>query len=188
MLRHPAVSHPDFCAQTDASETWGCAAVLAPHWLLWQWPQEWRSIGIMAKELVPIVFTCIVWNPCLSKHHINFHCDNANLIIAINKGSSKDKLVMHLLRCLSFFVAHFDIYITASYLPGAINVTANHLSRGRFNKAFQVTPTCTLSCRPSTIPHTAFQLVSPRRLNWTSPYFSELFQTTLSLIYQKPCN
>ena len=138
MLRHPAVSHPEFCAQTDASGTWGCAAVLAPHWLLWQWPQEWRSIGIMAKELVPIVFTCIVWNPCLSKHHINFHCDNANLVIAINKGSSKDKLVMHLLRCLPFFVARFDIYITASYLPGAINVTANHLSRGRFNKLFKL--------------------------------------------------
>ena len=71
----------------------------------------------MAKELVPIIFTCIVWGPHLSKHHINFQCDNANLVIAIiNKGSSKDKFVMHLLCSLSFFVAHFNICITASYL------------------------------------------------------------------------
>jgi len=142
----------------------GCEAILAPHWLLWQWPQEWSSIGIMAKELVPIVFTCIVWGPYLSNHHINFHCDNANLVIAINKGSSKDKLVMHLLHCLSFFIAHFEFTLpTYTHLPGAINVTADHLSCGRSNMAFQVTPT--LSCRPSTIPHTAFQLISPRRLD-----------------------
>jgi len=112
MLRHPVVSHSEFCAQTDASGTWSCAAILAPHWLLWQWPQEWRSIGIMAKELLPIIFTCIVWGPCLSKHYINFHCDNANLVIAINKGSSKDKLVMHY-----FAVYHFLLLILTFMLP-----------------------------------------------------------------------
>ena len=33
ILRHPTISHPDFCVQTDASGAWGCAAVLAPYWL-----------------------------------------------------------------------------------------------------------------------------------------------------------
>ena len=40
----------------------------------------------MAKELIPIIFTCIVWGPRLAKHHINFQCNNANLVIAIKKG------------------------------------------------------------------------------------------------------
>ena len=62
---------PGIYAQTDASGTWGCAAVLGSQWLQWQWPPEWYEIGIMAKELVPIIFTCIVWGPRLSKHHIN---------------------------------------------------------------------------------------------------------------------
>jgi len=113
----------------------------------------------MAKELVPIIFPCIVWGRCLSRHHINFCCDNANLVITINKGSSKDKFVMHLLRCLSFFITHFDIYITATYLPGAINVMADHLSSGNFSQAFQVTPT--LSYHATEIPYTAFELISP---------------------------
>ena len=26
----------------------------------------------MAKELVPIIFTCTVWGPRLAKHHIQF--------------------------------------------------------------------------------------------------------------------
>ena len=129
ILRHPSVSsHPDFCVQTDASGTWGCAAVLGSQWLQWQWPPEWYKIEIMAKELVPIIFACIVWGPCLSKHHVNFKCDNANLVIAINKGLSRDKFVMHLLHSLWFFVAYFDIYVTASHLPGLINITADHLS------------------------------------------------------------
>ena len=142
ILRHPSISsHPEFYAQTDASGTWGCAAVLGSQWLQWQWPLEWYEIGIMAKELIPIIFTCIVWGPRLTRHHTNFLCDNANLVIAINKGSSKDKLVMHLLRSLSFFVAHFDNYIIASHLPGVINVTADHLSHGYMCQAFEVTPT-----------------------------------------------
>ena len=56
----------------------------------------------MAKELVPIIFTCIVWGPRLSKHHINFQCDTANLVIAIIKALSKDKFVMLLLRSYHF--------------------------------------------------------------------------------------
>ena len=120
----------------------------------------------MAKELVPIIFTCIVWGPRLFRHHINFQCDNANLVIAIHKGLSKDKLVMHLLRSLSFFVAHFDIYITASHLPGVINVTADHLSCGYMCQAFEVTPT--LTQHPAIIPSAAFRLISPHTLDWIS--------------------
>ena len=85
----------------------------------------------MAKELIPIIFTCVAWGTQLRKHHINFQCDNASLVAAINKGSSKDTFVMNLLRCLWFFVAHFDILVTATHLPGAVNVTADHLSCGR---------------------------------------------------------
>ena len=37
---------------------------------------------------------------------------------------------MHLLRCLSFFIVHFDIYITATHLPEVFNVTADYFSHG----------------------------------------------------------
>ena len=124
----------------------------------------------MAKELVPIIiFTCIVWGSCLSQHHINFQCDNANLVIIINKGSSKYKFVMHLLRSLSFFVAHFDICITASHLPGVINVTADHLSHGNMCQTFKVTPS--LTQHPAIIPSSSFRLMSPHT-QLDNPWFS----------------
>ena len=48
---------------------------------------------------------------------------------------------MHLLCSLWFFVTHFNIYVTASHLPGVINITADHLSRGNMAQAVAVTPT-----------------------------------------------
>ena len=156
-------------------------AVLGSQWLQWQCPLEWYKIEIMAKELMPIIFACIVWGPWLSKHHVNFKCNNANLVIAINKGSSRDKFIMHLLHSLWFFVAHFDIYVTASHLPGVISITADHLSRGNMAQAIAVTPT--LAPHPSLIPLSVMRLISPHTLDWTLPSFLQLFQQMLSCIY-----
>ena len=135
----------------------------------------------MAKELVPIYLTCIIWGQYLYKRHIYFQSNNAYLVISINKGSSKDRLVMHLLSSLSFYVAHFDIYPTASHLPGVINVATNHLFCGNLHQAFQATPS--LSPKPTLIPPSAFELLSPHRLDCTS-HFPQLFQQTLSFVYQ----
>jgi len=60
-------------------------------------------------------------------------------------------------------------------------VTADHLSHGRFGQAFQVTSTLSRQFTP--IPYTAYELISPRRIEWISPYFRQLFQQTLYLIH-----
>jgi len=57
----------------------------------------------------------------------------------------------------------------------------NHLFRGRFSQAFQVTPTLSRQFTP--IPYTVYELIAHRRIEWISPYFRQLFQQTLSLIH-----
>ena len=49
----------DFCIQTDASGSLGCGACWNHHWFQWSWSKEWETVGIMAKELVPIVLSCV---------------------------------------------------------------------------------------------------------------------------------
>ena len=98
------------------------------------WPDEWDKVGIMCKELVPISFSCAVWGSVLSKKHVYFHCDNLSLVNSLNKGSSKDSSVMKLLRTLWLFVAYFDISTTATHVPGAHNITADHLSRNNMTE------------------------------------------------------
>ena len=63
LLRCIPTTFPYCTIRTDASGSWGCGASFARQWLQWQWPPQWSSIPIMAKELVPIVLSCAVWGP-----------------------------------------------------------------------------------------------------------------------------
>ena len=65
----------------------------------------------MSKELVPILISCAIWGTLLSSRQVLFHCDNTGVVAAVNKGSAREPLVIHLLRTLWFFVARFDIAI-----------------------------------------------------------------------------
>ena len=57
-----------------------------------------------------------------------------------NKGSSKDKTAMHLLRCLWFFAALFQIRIIATHIPGIANTAADLLSRNGSTSASITVP------------------------------------------------
>lgn len=170
----------DSCIQTDASGSWGCGAFLHPYWFQYAWPSEWSNITIMAKELVPIIISCAVWGPLLTHKHIQFQCDNQSLVSAINKGSAKDNMVMHLLRCLWFFTASFDIQITATHLPGTLNKAADMLSRNQSKEFLTSHPK--VSRTPTTLPPPLLNLLSPQKLDWTSPSFLRHFTDTLTLV------
>jgi len=93
----------DVHIKTDASGSWGCGALFNNLWFQLQWSTEQKQIDIMAKELTPIVLSCAIGGPLLPRKILEFKCDNQGLVDAINKGSSKEPVVMHLLRCLWFF-------------------------------------------------------------------------------------
>ena len=130
-------------------------------------------INIMAKELAPVVISCVVWGSIINRKKVEFLCDNRSLVEAITKGSSKDTTVMHLLRCLWFLTASSDIHITASHLPGVQNSAADLLSRNQLKQFFILHPQ---ACRvPTPIPPHLTQVVSPRQLDWTSLEFLRHF-------------
>jgi len=53
--------------QMDASGSWGCRAIFVRKWLQWQWPPSWAPLGIMVKELIPILLSCAIWGPLFAK-------------------------------------------------------------------------------------------------------------------------
>ena len=103
LLRYtsPPTKH-DFCIKTDASGSWGCAAFFAGEWLQLPWNSAWAQVGIMAKELAPILLSIAVWGTRLVKKQVLFQCDNMSVVQALKKGSAKDYVVMQLLRSLWF--------------------------------------------------------------------------------------
>ena len=150
LLHNPQQSTFDYRLWTDASGTWGCGARFGDQWLQFRWPPEWTPITIMAKELVPIILSCSVWGKLLKQKKVQFFCDNLGLVESIRKGASKGTIVMHLLRCLWFFTAHYSIHITATHLPGAQNTEADLLSWNKLQQFFISHPTA--SRLPTPIP------------------------------------
>ena len=177
-------SPPDFCIATDASGNWGCGAYLMGMWLQWQWPPENFNIGIMAKELIPILLSCTVWGPKLSQTRVLFQCDNLSLVSAISKGSSKETYVMHLLRCLWFFVAYFDVDMHVEHIAGLDNTTADQLSRNLMQCFFSSHPQARLL--PMPLPPSLLQIVASPSLDWTSPHFARMFSDTIAWVQQNP--
>jgi len=59
--------------------------------------------------------------------------NNQAVVAAINNRTSRDPAIMHLLRCLLFFEAKFDIVLSATHLPGKKNELADHISRNNIS-------------------------------------------------------
>ena len=167
---------PNYSIQTDASGVWGCASYWNGKWFQWAWPPEWTHLNIMVKELAPIVLSFAVWGRYLSGRHILFECDNSSVVSAVNKHYTREHNAMHLLRCLWFFVAHFDIDIKCRHIPGVNNYTADHLSRNNFSLHPQAHHQATI------LPQPLLQMLEVGGPDWTSPQFRQLFSIIIRTV------
>ena len=172
---HPT---PHYLIQTDASGTWGCGAYFQGQWFQLRWDSQWQPCSIMAKELVPIVLSTAIWGPQLARHRVLYQCDNLGVVSALHKGSAKDPIVMNLLRCLWFFIAHYDIDLTCEHIAGSQNNTADDLSRCNMQSFFSQNPSA--SQRPSPLPASLLAITGASGPDWTSPNFRELFSRIIN--------
>lgn len=132
---------PEVTVTSDASGRWGCGAFTDKgEWFQFRWPAEWGGVHITGKELLPIVVACAVWGHQWQGYSVRCLCDNAAVVAIVKSGSSKDPTVMHLMRCLFFFVAHYQLVLLPAHIPGKENVAADHLSRDALSSFFQLVP------------------------------------------------
>ena len=127
----------------------GCGAVYPTclSWLQLPWPQpplqgavHFQEESILLQELLPIILACATWGPSWQGSMMVVHSDNLGAIAVVNSGYSKVPKVMHLLRCLFFIRAHFNISVRAVYVPGAQNGWADAISRNRLSNFFAHIP------------------------------------------------
>ena len=76
--------------------------------------QSWHNA---LKELLLVLLLCIVWGKERSGKLIRGHCDNMAVAEVVNSGYSRDREMMHLLRCLFFIAEHFRMQVEAVHLP-----------------------------------------------------------------------
>ena len=89
---------------SDASGSWGCGAYTSTgEWFQLMLSDDWSGIHITVKELLPIVLVAI-WGSRWKGLTVLCRCDNAAVVSIVNSGRSRMDQVMHLMRCLSFFL------------------------------------------------------------------------------------
>jgi len=135
---------------TDAAGSKGFAAVYGPSWVAGPFPDTWAALHITIKELYPIVLSLALWGHTLSNRRVRFHTDNQACVHIINSQTSKDKLIMRLVRSLVTTSLKYNILFRAEHVPGRHNIIPDLLSRFQFQKARQMAPW--LHTAPSAIP------------------------------------
>ena len=169
---------PEATITSDASGRWGCGAFTdSGEWFQFRWPAEWEGVHITSKELLPIVAACAVWGHLWQGFMVRCLCDNAAVVAIVRSGSSRDPCVMHLMRCLFFFTARYQLILAPVHLPGKLNVAADHLSRDALSSFLQLTPGAKDSPMRGYIPLSGLLILSTSP-TW-SPFFVDLSSSTL---------
>ena len=117
---------------TDASGSVGFAAVFGSKWFAEEWSEYLSPMQIAIKELFPIVLALEIWGSEMANKKILFMSDNMAVVEVINKQTSREKNLMHLLRRLVLVCLSKNILFRAKHIPGKYNIIADRLSRLQF--------------------------------------------------------
>ena len=95
----------------------------------------------------------------------------------INRGSCKDAELMHVMRCLSFYAAHYCFSFHAVHIAGVDNTAADALSRGNLATFFSHCPQA--SPQPTALSPAVVEMALYSKPDWISQEWRTLFTSTL---------
>ncbi len=110
---------PKVVLTSDASGSWGCGAYTSMGgWFQLKFPDSWQNVHKTVKELLPIVLAVALWRHLWKGVTVSCKCDNMAVVAIVNSGRSRMDKAMHLMRCLSFFLARWDVTLVCQHIPG----------------------------------------------------------------------
>ena len=133
------VDSPVLHMYSDASKQ-GFGATFGSSWIQAAFPVRWQhmltdsDIHISFLELYPVLVLLTMFGHKIQNANILFHSDNEGVVSVLNKQSSKDPLLMSLIRPLVLTLIGFNINLKLEHIPGLENVLSDAISR------FQITP------------------------------------------------
>ncbi len=172
------LSMPSVELTSDASGSWGCGAYTSQgHWFQLPLPESWSGIHITIKELLPIVLGVAVWGEMWQGMSVSCRCDNAAVVAIVNSGRSKVDRAMHLMRCLSFFLARWGVSLKCRHIPGVLNGAADALSRNALPSFQRLVPGANES--PTVLPDRLLECLVLGTPDWTRVDWIGMFRRFL---------
>ena len=91
--------------------------------------KEAPELCINYKEVLALLPAVEKWAPYFVNKQLHVYSDNICAVNTINKGSSKNALVMSVMRNIFWYSVCYNFRITCHYYPGVRNVLADAVSR-----------------------------------------------------------
>ena len=112
---------------------------------------------------------------------VKVRCDNTAVVACINKETSKEREVMHLLRCLVFIAARNQFQLHAIHLPGTENRAADALSRDQLTVFRSMVPQA--AREQAVIPPELLDLLLVTKPDWTTWQWTDLWTLIFKMDY-----
>ena len=176
----PPPSHlTDTVLTTDASGSWGCGAWQAQRWFQLQWDLRSAPLSIAVKELIPIILACAAWGHSWQGQQVLCQCDNQVVVACLRSRTSREKGIMHLLRCLVFVEATHKCFLYPTYIDTKANHLADDLSRNNLPSFLSKVPNA--DPHPTPVSQPLLDLLLDPTADWMSRHwnrrFSAIFET-----------
>ena len=169
---------PSLEMTSDASGSWGCGAWHNSSWFQLGWDERAHPLSIAEKELIPIILGCATWGNTWRACQVLCHCDNQAIVACLRSRTSKQKGIMHLLRCLVYIEAIHSFHLTSVYIDTKSNFLADDLSRNNLSSFLSKAPHA--DRYPTPVSSTLLDLLLDPQAEWTSPTwrprFSDIFR------------
>jgi hypothetical protein len=122
---------PAHCFSTDACLSGGGAHFLSD-WIYCNWELDFPSYSkchINVLELLMVLVSIKRWGELWSGTHVLVRTDNVTAMSALNKGTSRCKDLMPIVREFFWLSIKNDFVISSVFVPGVLNVLADRVSR-----------------------------------------------------------
>ncbi|CAC5424775.1 unnamed protein product [Mytilus coruscus] len=116
---------------TDACKS-GVGGVYQNDWFYVNWAEDHPfalKLHINELEAFSVALAVKRWAPYWRGQRIIVHCDNAVTVSCINKGTSRNAILMSFLRELFWLSATYNFHLIAKHVPGKTNILADCISR-----------------------------------------------------------
>ncbi|KAK6181910.1 hypothetical protein SNE40_009688 [Patella caerulea] len=135
---------------TDSSNL-GFGGIFGHKWFCGVWQGYQLNYHINIRELFPIVLALELYAPTLQNSCVKFYSDNLSVVHILNKQTSKDPIIMRLVRRFMVLILKYNIMFKLFHIPGNLNRAADLLSRTQVHLFQQWYPA--MDPIPTPIPH-----------------------------------